>query len=110
MKESESLNRIFHALADPTRRAILAKLAEREITIGELAEPFKMTLAAVSKHVRVLEKAGFIRREIDGRIHRCSAELEPFKNISAFVDRYKKYWNGQLDVLEKYLRNSPNPR
>lgn len=106
-RESEILDNVFHALSDSTRRAILVRLAEEECTITELAEPFNMTFAAVSKHVRVLEEAGLIARKVDGRIHRCSAELEALKPASMFIDKYKKFWEGQFDVLERYLREKP---
>ena len=105
-QDSDSLDLIFHALSDRTRREILSKLAESEFTVSELAEPFKMTLAAVSKHIKVLEKAGFIRREVDGRIHHCSADLEPLKSASLFIEKYKKYWETQLDGLEAYLKKA----
>lgn len=106
MKESEVLNHVFHALSDPTRRELLDKLSQGEYTISELAEPFRMTLAAVSKHIRVLEEAGLIKRKIDGRIHRCRADLDRLQSASEFIDRYRKYWEGRLDVLDAYFKKT----
>lgn len=106
MRESESLNRIFHALSDPTRREILDRLANEACTISDLAEPFDMTFAAVSKHVRVLEHAGLIKREVDGRVHRCSADLEGLRAASQFIDKYKKFWEEQLDRLDAYFKKT----
>ena len=105
MIESDVLDRVFHALSDPTRRELLAKLSDSAYTISELAEPYSMTLAAVSKHVRVLEKAGLIKREIDGRVHNCSAELAPLQKATAFMEKYKKHWERQFDIMDAYLKN-----
>jgi DNA-binding transcriptional ArsR family regulator len=104
LKETEVLNRVFHALSDPTRRELLTKLSESASTITELAKPFDMTFAAVSKHLRVLEDAGLVRREVDGRVHRCSADLEPLHQASLFIEKYKKYWERQFDILDAYLK------
>ena len=110
MQDADSLDKIFHALSDRTRRELLSKLSERDWTISELAKPFNMTLAAVSKHIRVLEDAGFVKREIDGRVHHCTADLEPLRDASKFIEKYKKYWEGQFDVLDAYLKKSEKKR
>ena len=97
------LDRVFHALADGTRRAMLRRLASRECTVGELAEPFRMSLAAASKHIRTLEDAGLIRRTVEGRTHRCRIEPGPLQGIGRWLRHYEKFWNRRLDALEKAL-------
>jgi len=97
------LDATFGALADPTRRAILARLARGEAMVTELAEPFAMSLPAISKHLRVLESAGLLQREIDGRIHRCRLAAEPMKDAAAWIAPYRAFWETQFDALEKYL-------
>jgi DNA-binding transcriptional ArsR family regulator len=105
-KQTLQLDLVFHALADGTRREILNRVAEDECTITELAEPFKMTLAAVSKHIKVLEKAGLLRRTKDGRIHRCRMDASPLEPALDVINHYKRFWNGQMDALEKYLNEA----
>jgi len=97
------LDATFGALADPTRRAILARLARGEAMVTELAAPFAMSLPAISKHLRVLESAGLLHREIDGRIHRCQLAAAPMKNAAAWIAQYRSFWESQFDALEKYL-------
>jgi len=97
------LDATFGALADPTRRAILARLARGEAMVTELAEPFAMSLPAISKHLRVLESAGLLQREIDGRVHRCRLAAGPMKNAAAWIAQYRAFWESQFDALEKYL-------
>jgi DNA-binding transcriptional ArsR family regulator len=97
------LDATFRALADPTRRAILARLARGEAMVTELAEPFLMSLPAISKHLRVLESAGLLQREIDGRVHRCRLAAEPMKDAAAWIAQYRAFWETQFDALEKYL-------
>jgi DNA-binding transcriptional ArsR family regulator len=97
------LDRTFSALSDTTRRAILSRLRTGGLTVGEIAEPFDMSLAAVSKHVRVLEHAGLIRREVRGREHRCSLEPGPLEDASAWTERYRAFWEGRLDALAELL-------
>jgi DNA-binding transcriptional ArsR family regulator len=99
------LDATFGALADPTRRAILARLALGEATVTELAKPFDVSLPAVSKHLRVLESAGLLRREIDGRIHRCSLAPAPMKDAAAWIATYRAFWEAQLDALANYLES-----
>jgi DNA-binding transcriptional ArsR family regulator len=101
---SEQLNSVFHALADPTRRALLKSLAERERTISELAAPFDMSLEAVSKHVKVLERARLVERTIDGRTHVCRLNAEPMLGGLEWIRHYEKYWNRRLDILEGLLQ------
>lgn len=90
---------VFAALADPTRRAIVARLADGHATVGELAEPFEMSLAAVSKHVKVLERAGLVSQERDGRLRRCRLEPAPLRDADAFLARYRPFWTSSLDAL-----------
>jgi DNA-binding transcriptional ArsR family regulator len=99
----ESLNRVFSAVADPTRRAILRALAKNPATITEIAKPFPVSLNAVSKHVMVLERAGLIRREIQGREHLCSLDPRPLREATAWLDHYRQFWDVRLEALERYL-------
>jgi DNA-binding transcriptional ArsR family regulator len=97
------LDATFGALADPTRRAILARLARGEAMVTELAAPFAMSLPAISKHLRVLESAGLLQREIDGRVHRCRLAADPMKDAAGWIEQYRAFWDTQFDALEKYL-------
>jgi DNA-binding transcriptional ArsR family regulator len=99
----ESLSRVFAALGDPTRRALLARLQRGDATVTELAEPFDVSLNAVSKHVRVLERAGLIRRTIVGREHHIALTPEPMRGIQSFVDQYRRYWEDRLAALERHI-------
>ena len=103
MVTNQSLDLLFGALADPTRRVILDRLTRGESTVGELAKPFDMTRPAISKHLKVLERAGLVRRCIDGRVTRCSLDAAPLREASDFVERYRDYWEGQLDRFASYL-------
>ena len=103
MVTNRQLDLTFGALADPIRRAILARLAVGEATVGELAEPFAVSRPAISKHLRVLERAGLVRRTPEGRISRCELDAGPMRDAAAWVERYRKYWEGQLDSLSRYL-------
>lgn len=97
------LDRVFGALADGTRRQILARLSEGDTTVGELARPFSISRPAISKHLRVLERAGLVRRTRDGRISRCGLDAAPLKDAADWVERYREFWKGQLDALSNYL-------
>lgn len=97
------LDHTFAALADPTRRAILARLAAGEATVGELARPFDVSRPAISKHLRVLEGAGLVRRAKDGRLSRCELDAGPMRNAADWVERYREFWEGQLDALKRYV-------
>ncbi|GAA2209457.1 metalloregulator ArsR/SmtB family transcription factor [Nonomuraea monospora] len=100
----DQLSLTFAALADPTRRAILARLAEGEATVNELAEPFEMSLQAVSKHLKVLERAGLISRGRDAQWRPCRLETAPLETASAWIDRYRERWSGRFDRLEQEIR------
>jgi DNA-binding transcriptional ArsR family regulator len=104
VEHSAHLDAVFHALSDPTRRAMLGHLAERECTIGELATPFRMSFAGASKHVRVLERAGLLKRRIRGRIHQCRLQAERLAEAQEWMKRYERFWNDRLDALESLLR------
>lgn len=98
------LDRTFSALAHPIRRAILTRLArDGSASVSDLAEPFDVSLMAVSKHLKVMDEAGLIRRERDGRIHRCSVETESMDAARAWIDRHRRFWTQQLDSLATYL-------
>ena len=104
---SERLSAVFRALADPTRRAMLRSLARQERTIGELAEPFDLALEAASKHVRVLEGAGLVRRTVQGRTHVCRLDARPLHAGMEWIRHYEQFWNQRLDVLESLLKSKP---
>src|SRR5690606_26097608 len=98
--KSEHLNTLFHALADPTRRGMLQALANEPMSVGDLAAPFAMSLAAASKHIRVLEQAGLIRRRIKGRTHMCELDAKPMHGGHEWISHYQRLWSKQLDTLE----------
>ena len=100
---SENLNRTFAALADPTRRRILAHLARGNHRVTHLARPHHMSLPAVSKHLRVLEKAGLLRRRRYGRVHEMQLDAGPLKRAAQWVEEYRRFWEGSLDRLAEYL-------
>jgi DNA-binding transcriptional ArsR family regulator len=100
----DHLSTTFAALADPTRRAILARLASGEKSVNDLAEPFEMSLPAVSKHLKVLESAGLITRSREAQWRPCRLEAAPLKDISNWVERYRKFWEESFDRLDTYLR------
>ncbi len=105
------LDRIFGALADSTRRAILTRLAQGEATVGQLAEPFDVSRPAISKHLRVLERAGLVRRTPEGRMSRCELDAGPMQDAAAWVERYREYWEKQLDQLKRYVeKENPTQR
>ncbi|HZO80494.1 MAG TPA: metalloregulator ArsR/SmtB family transcription factor [Candidatus Binataceae bacterium] len=100
---SDSLSATFAALADPTRRAILARLASGEASVTELAEPFAMSLPAVSKHLKVLERAGLIARGREAQWRPCRLEAAPLKDVSDWLEHYSRFWEESLDRLAEYL-------
>jgi DNA-binding transcriptional ArsR family regulator len=104
VQEQAVLDRVFHALADPTRRAMLAELSGGERKIGDLAAPFDMSFSAASKHVRVLETAGLVRREVRGRAHVCRLEAVPLREAEQWLRDYERFWTERLDVLDALLR------
>lgn len=101
---TDHLSTTFAALADPTRRAILARLASGECSVTELAEPFEMSLPAVSKHLRVLEKAGLIARRREAQWRPCRIEAGPLKDVADWAERYRHIWEERLDRLDAYLQ------
>ena len=101
---NDQLSATFAALADPTRRAILARLAAGEASVTEVAEPFRMSLPAVSKHLKVLERAGLIARSRDAQWRPCKLEARPLKDVADWVDHYQKFWAESFDRLDEYLR------
>lgn len=98
------LDGVFHALSDPTRRAMLHALAARERSVGELAAPFDITLAAASKHIKTLERAGLVKRTVQGRTHRCALDAAPLAEADAWLREYAKFWAARLDALEALLQ------
>jgi DNA-binding transcriptional ArsR family regulator len=102
--QAPQLNTVFHALGDATRRRMLHDLASGERTVGQLAEPLTISLAAASKHIKVLESAGLIRREVRGRTHLCRLDPGPLASAHQWLSFYERFWTGRLDVLERLLR------
>ncbi|MHA1537038.1 MAG: ArsR/SmtB family transcription factor [Alphaproteobacteria bacterium] len=106
MPPNDQLNATFSALADPTRRAILARLALGETSVGELAEPFDISLPAISRHLKVLEKARLIVRETDAQWRRCRIEPAGLKAAADWVEQYRRFWETQLDALAEFLETN----
>lgn len=104
-----SLNKTFAALADPTRRAILARLRKGEAAVSDLATPLRLSLPAISKHLAVLERAGLIRSHKRGRVRRCELHAAALKDADAWLERYRIFWEGRMDSLEKYLNDTAEP-
>ena len=100
------LDATFAALSDATRRGILVRLATGEASVTELAKPYDMSLPAVSKHLRVLESAGLVARSKDGRVHRCRLEAAPLKSAADWIEHYRRFWEAQLDSLQRFLETS----
>jgi DNA-binding transcriptional ArsR family regulator len=99
----DHLSSTFSALADPTRRAILSRLSKGERSVSELAEPFEMTLPAISKHLKVLEKAGLIQRSREAQYRPCKLNPKPLREAAQWVENYREFWEQSLDRLEDYL-------
>jgi DNA-binding transcriptional ArsR family regulator len=102
--QAHQLDGIFHALGDATRRRMLRELVKGERTVGQLAEPFAISLAAASKHIKALENAGLIRREVKGRRHLCRLEPGPLASAHEWLGFYERFWTSRLDALERLLR------
>ena len=102
--DSALLDSVFQALSDPTRRAMLRGLADAPRTVGELAAPFEISLAGASKHIQVLERAGLIRREVQGRVHTCHLDAHPLHAGAEWIQHYERFWNQKLDVLAALLK------
>ena len=107
VNHTAQLDSVFSALADPTRRRILERLARGEASVMQLAEPYEMSLAAVSKHLRVLEDAGLVIRERDGRLHIISLNSRPLKEAAIWIERYRAFWEQKFDALERFLTPPP---
>ncbi|WP_265516992.1 ArsR/SmtB family transcription factor [Nitratireductor luteus] len=103
-EQSDPLSAAFAALADPTRRAMLAKLCEGEATVNEIAAPFDLSLPAISKHLKVLEGAGLVSRGRNAQYRPCRLEAGPLKEVADWVERYRRFWEGSLDRLDDYLK------
>jgi DNA-binding transcriptional ArsR family regulator len=103
--DEDQLDHVFRALADRTRRSLLARLAAGPAMVTELAGPFAMSLAAVSKHLKVLEGAGLVNRTVDGRVHRCSLEAGPLQEAEQWLNGYRSFWEGALDALAGYVED-----
>jgi DNA-binding transcriptional ArsR family regulator len=103
-QESPQLDVVFHALGNATRRRMLRDLMAGERTVGQLAEPFAISLAAASKHIKALEAAGLIRREVRGTTHLCRLDPGPLASAHEWLDAYERFWTGRLDDLERLLR------
>src|SRR5215207_10036070 len=101
VEQAGQLNTVFHALAHDARRDMLSRLADRELTVGELAEPLEMSLAAASKHLQVLEGAGLVRRTVMGRRHVCRLDPRPLAGADEWLRFYERYWSEHLDALER---------
>lgn len=106
MVKRSSLDATFGALSDPTRRAIVERLTKGDASVGELAEPFDMSLPAISKHLTVLEHAGLVERSKEGRTRRCRLVAEPMRGALEWIATYGAFWEGQLDSLERFLATS----
>jgi DNA-binding transcriptional ArsR family regulator len=102
---SQALDRVFRALGDPTRRAMLRRLSRQEHTVGELAEPFRISLAAASKHVKTLEEAGLVQRTVRGRTHFCRLNPRPLAQADEWLRSYERLWDTRLAALEALLRH-----
>jgi DNA-binding transcriptional ArsR family regulator len=102
--EAPGLGTVFHALGDATRRRMLRELAAGERTVSQLAEPFAISLAAASKHIKALENAGLIRREVRGRTHLCRLDPGPLASAHEWLNSYRRFWTERLDTLERLLR------
>jgi DNA-binding transcriptional ArsR family regulator len=104
VEQSAYLDDVFRALADPTRRTMIDHLARRDHTVSELAAPFEMSLAAASKHIKVLERASLIERSIEGRTHTCRLNAEALASANRWIAYYERFWNDRLDDLERALQ------
>jgi len=107
--QQDALSMTFSALADPTRRAILTRLASGETSVSELAQPFEMSLPAITKHLKVLERAGLITRSRSAQWRPCQLQATPLKEASGWVDQYRQHWEQSLDKLEIYLQHLQQP-
>jgi len=102
---TDRLSNIFSALADPTRRAILARLADGEASVGELSEPFQMSQPAISKHLKVLERAGLIAKSTHAQWRLCRLEAAPLREVADWMERYRRFWDESFSRLDEHLRH-----
>jgi DNA-binding transcriptional ArsR family regulator len=102
------LDAVFHALADPTRRAMLRRLSDAPLSVGQLAAPHAMSLAAASKHIKALERAGLVRRQVKGRTHVCRLEPGPLEGADDWLSFYRSFWTHQFDALDALLKTEAN--
>jgi len=102
--QAERLDAVFHALSDPTRRAMLRRLSGEPLSVGALAAPYAMSLAAASKHVKALERAGLVRRQVQGRTHVCRLETRPLEDADQWLAFYRRFWTERFDVLDALLK------
>lgn len=109
MNNDEQLDTIFSALAHPTRRAILARLAKGTATVNELAEPFDATLPAISKHIRVLEAAGLVSRGKEAQFRPCVLDTQPLQTVASWTDQYRFIWEGRFDAMDRILQGMKEP-
>ena len=100
---SPALDQVFSAVADPTRRAILGMLARRPATVTEIARPFPVSLNAISKHIKTLERAGLVKREVVGREHHCRLEPRPLRRATAWLEHHQAFWEARLDALKRHV-------
>ena len=110
MVNNMNLDAVFAALADPTRRRIIERLARRPLTVGEIAQEFAISQPGISKHIRVLEESGLLRRQVDGRFHRCTLTPRSIDNASAWIEKQRTFWTATLDRLDVYLKNPSKRR
>lgn len=103
MQDSDRLDAAFFALANPTRRAILARLADGQATVNELAEPFAMSLPAISRHIRVLEQAGLVERQRNAQFRPCTLNPQPLEEIARWTERYRPVWDARFDAMQDAL-------
>lgn len=104
MVNDQALTAVFGALADPTRRRIVERLARGSLTVGEIAAQFPISQPAISRHVRILEESGLLKRQINGRVHNCTLAPEAIASTSAWLDKQRAFWTGTLDRLGDYLK------
>lgn len=110
MVNNERLDGLFAALADPIRRRMIERLARGPMSVGEMAAGFSISQPGISKHVKVLERAGLLKRDVVGRVHRCRIEPKAIDAVSRWLDEQRRFWNATLDRLETYLASTSKPR
>jgi len=108
--KSARLDEVFNALCDPTRRAILARLTDASARVTDIAADFPISLNSISKHIRMLERAGLLRRSVSGRDHVLSLDAEPLAEASAWIERYRRFWEGRLAALDTYVTSKKRKR